>query len=185
MSIPISTAPHQCKRCHRSAETLREGFATNCLGAHLTTQAFLPLLQQGPAKTVANISSSAGSNTRYSSLVRPCLAVDSCAHVCEHAQGCQRERTCFCVCTLVPTLHVHLLACAHYLSTQCQINYGRLLLRAGASAATTSHGQPQEQHGCLQSSQGSPEQHHNQLGMRPHARHRLQVCCHQPWSDRL
>ncbi|OBT60745.1 hypothetical protein VE03_10876 [Pseudogymnoascus sp. 23342-1-I1] len=47
----------------KSMDNLEESFAINVLGVHWVTQAFLPLLQKGNLKKVANISTTLGSTT--------------------------------------------------------------------------------------------------------------------------
>ncbi|OBT87417.1 hypothetical protein VE02_04681 [Pseudogymnoascus sp. 03VT05] len=47
----------------KSMDNLEESFAINVLGVHWVTQAFLPLLQKGSLKKVANISTTLGSTT--------------------------------------------------------------------------------------------------------------------------
>ncbi|KFX88261.1 hypothetical protein V495_05486 [Pseudogymnoascus sp. VKM F-4514 (FW-929)] len=47
----------------KSMDNLQESFAINVLGVHWVTQAFLPLLQKGNLKKVANISTTLGSTT--------------------------------------------------------------------------------------------------------------------------
>ncbi|KAK9828882.1 hypothetical protein WJX72_002578 [[Myrmecia] bisecta] len=44
---------------------------TNAVGAHLTTRAFLPLLERGSMKTVVNMSSLAGSTRTYADMIDP------------------------------------------------------------------------------------------------------------------
>ncbi|KAH8701855.1 short chain dehydrogenase reductase [Talaromyces proteolyticus] len=53
-----------------SMENLQESFTTNVLGVHWVTRAFIPLLQKGNQKKIANISSTVGSIT-YARLVQP------------------------------------------------------------------------------------------------------------------
>ncbi|WDK15664.1 hypothetical protein CGRA01v4_06945 [Colletotrichum graminicola] len=56
-------------------ETLQESFDINVLGVHRVTRAFLPLLQQGKLKKVANISTTFGSLTMIPYLpFSPCPA---------------------------------------------------------------------------------------------------------------
>ncbi|OBT72134.1 hypothetical protein VF21_08773 [Pseudogymnoascus sp. 05NY08] len=47
----------------KSMDNLEESFAINVLGVHWVTRAFLPLLQKGNLKKVANISTTLGSTT--------------------------------------------------------------------------------------------------------------------------
>ena len=60
---------HAC----RAAKDMLDYIGTNAVGAHLVTRAFLPLLEGGSGKTVINISSMAGSSTRFGNMVRPCV----------------------------------------------------------------------------------------------------------------
>ena len=60
-------------RACRAAKDILDYIGTNAVGAHLVTRAFLPLLEGGSGKTVVNISSVAGSTTRFADLVRPCI----------------------------------------------------------------------------------------------------------------
>ena len=61
---------------YRTAELLRKSLNTNVVGVHITTQAFLPLLQRGLGKSIINTSSGSGSNSGgYSQVASPQLLI--------------------------------------------------------------------------------------------------------------